>query len=128
VLRAADLATADARAIHWSGSTIRCVAREAIIPCLVLGAVICVPGCGSDAELYRESSTGGLVTYPFASDSDVLASAGRRDAMELIRRKCGATSRILKEGELPKVSKSADRAWRGQMMGDRIWGIQFSCE
>jgi hypothetical protein len=48
--------------------------------------------------------------------------------MELIHDKCKGASRIVKEGEIPKISKVADRAWRGQMSGDRIWGIQFVCD
>ncbi len=85
-------------------------------------------GCGSEAKLYKEDATGGVVTYPFETESDVLTSAGRREAMQLIQKKCGPNSRIIKEGEVPKVSRAADRAWRGQMTGDRVWGIQFSCE
>ena len=89
----------------------------------VLGA-----GCGHEASLQRETSTGGLVTYPIQNDADVLSSAGRRDALLLMRDKCPRGSRVTKEGEVPKVSQAADRAWRGQMGTDRLWGIQFTCE
>ena len=58
----------------------------------------------------------------------ILTSAGRRDALRLIKDKCPNGSRIIKEGEIPKVSQTADRLWRGQMGSDRIWGIQFTCE
>jgi hypothetical protein len=85
-------------------------------------------GCGHEASLQRETSTGGLVTYPIQNDSDVLSSVGRRDALRLIKDKCPQGWRVTKEGEIPKVSQSADRAWRGQMGADRIWGIQFTCE
>jgi hypothetical protein len=84
-------------------------------------------GCAYEASLQRESSAGGLVTYPIQNDSDVLSSAGRRDALRIIKNKCPQGSRITKEGEVPKVSQAADRVWRGQMGGDRIWGIQFTC-
>lgn len=83
--------------------------------------------CGGDVTLVRDTSTGGLVTYTFQNDADVLTSSQRRDAMELINRKCPTGSHIQKEGEIPKVSRAADRAWRGQMGGDRLWGIQFIC-
>jgi hypothetical protein len=85
-------------------------------------------GCGHDARLVRDTTTGGLVSYPFQTEADILSSDGRRDAFRLIRDKCPQGSRLLKEGELPKVSQSADRLWRGQMGTDRIWGIQFACE
>lgn len=85
-------------------------------------------GCGHEAALTRETATGGLVTWSVQSDGDILSSAGRRDALRLIKDKCPQGSRIVKEGEIPKVSQTADRLWRGQMGTDRIWGIQFTCE
>jgi len=85
-------------------------------------------GCAQEVTLVRDTPQGGLVTYTFQNDSDVLTSSHRREAMELIRQKCPAGSHIQKEGEVPKVSQAADRAWRGQMGGDRLWGIQFTCE
>lgn len=84
--------------------------------------------CGHEASLTRETATGGVVTWSVQSDGDILSSAGRRDALRLIKDKCPNGSRIIKEGEIPKVSASADRLWRGQMGNDRIWGIQFTCE
>lgn len=84
--------------------------------------------CAGDVRLVRDTPTGGLVTYPFQNEVDILTSSQRRDAMELINRKCPAGSRVEKEGEIPKVSRAADRAWRGQMGGDRLWGIQFTCQ
>ncbi|SLM48890.1 conserved exported protein of unknown function [Nitrospira japonica] len=101
---------------------------RAICPVLLLcvaGAV--AAGCGHEASLTRETETGGVVTFPIESEGDVLSSAGRRDALRLIANKCPNGSRIVKEGEIPKVSKSADRNWRGQMGTERIWGIQFTC-
>jgi hypothetical protein len=85
-------------------------------------------GCGHEASLTRESATGGVATWSVQSDGDILSSAGRRDALRLIKGKCPNGSRTIKEGEIPKVSQSADRLWRGQMGNDRIWGIQFACE
>lgn len=84
--------------------------------------------CTGEATLVRDLPNGGLVTYSFQQDGDVLTSSGRREAMALIEQKCATGSHILKEGEVPKVSRSADRAWRGQMGGNRLWGIQFTCE
>jgi len=97
-------------------------------PVLVLWmAGVAVAGCGHEASLTRETETGGVVTFPIQTEGDVLSSAGRRDALRLIANKCPNGSRIVKEGEIPKVSKAADRNWRGQMGTDRIWGIQFTC-
>ena len=94
----------------------------------VLALVGALSGCGHEARLIRDTPTGGLVSYPVQTDADVLSSEGRRDALRLIREKCPQGSRIVKEGELPKVSQATDRVWRGQMGTDRVWGIQFACE
>jgi hypothetical protein len=89
---------------------------------------LCLASCGHEATLTHETVTGGVATWSVQSDADILSSAGRRDALRLINDKCPNGSRIIKEGEVPKVSASADRLWRGQMGYDRIWGIQFTCE
>jgi hypothetical protein len=94
----------------------------------VLFVAVIADGCGHEASLTRETTTGGLVTWSVQTDGDILSSNGRRDAFRLIKEKCGQGSRIVKEGEIPKVSQTADRLWRGQMGSDRIWGIQFTCE
>lgn len=95
--------------------------------CLLL-VVAGLSGCAHEATLVRTADGGGLVSYPFQSDADVLASSGRRDAFTLIAEQCPRGSRIIREGEIPKVSRAADRAWRGQMGFDRLWGVQFLCE
>ena len=94
---------------------------------LVLLLAITV-GCTGEAAVVRDTESGGLVSYPFQTDVEVLASSGRRDALRLIAQKCPNGSRIVREGEIPKVSQAADRAWRGQMGIDRLWGVQFVCE
>lgn len=85
-------------------------------------------GCAHEATLVRTTDQGGLVSYAFQSDADVLASSGRHDAFALIAEQCPKGSRIVREGEIPKVSRAADRAWRGQMGFERLWGVQFVCE
>ncbi|MDF0645861.1 MAG: hypothetical protein P0111_17675 [Nitrospira sp.] len=94
---------------------------------LLLMAGAAAAGCGHGASLIRETETGGVVTFPIQNEGDVLSSAGRRDALRVIAGKCPNGSRIVKEGEIPKISKTADRNWRGQMGTERIWGIQFTC-
>jgi len=94
----------------------------------ILCVALTICSCGHEASLARETATGGLVTWSVQSDGDILSSAGRRDALRLIKSKCPQGSHIVREGEVPKVSATADRHWRGQMGTDRIWGIQFTCE
>lgn len=95
---------------------------------LMVAAAVTFGGCGHNASLTHETATGGVATFSIQSDEDILSSVGRRDALALVRQKCPQKWRIVKEGELPKVSQAADRLWRGQMGTDRIWGIQFTCD
>lgn len=104
------------------------VSAPLLTPCFLIAGLLCAAGCGHEATLVRDTADGGLVSYRYQTDGEVLASQGRRDAFRLIGNKCPAGSRIVQEGEIPKVSKAADRAWRGQMGTDRLWGIQFICE
>ena len=94
-----------------------------LIPVLLAGTT----SCAHEATFVRETAQGGLVSYAFQTDAEVLASSGRRDAIQRMTEKCPKGSRIVREGEIPKVSKAADRAWRGQMGMDRLWGIEFVC-
>jgi hypothetical protein len=84
-------------------------------------------GCSAEATVLRDTPAGGVVSYPFETESDILTTAGRGAALRLIGEKCPHGSRIVKEGEIPKVSKKADRVWRGQISGDRLWAIEFTC-
>lgn len=94
-----------------------------LLPVLLAGTI----SCAHEATFVRETAQGGVVSYPFQTDAEVLASSGRRDAIQRMSEKCPKGSRIVREGEIPKVSKTADRAWRGQMGMDRLWGIEFAC-
>lgn len=100
-----------------------CLSRACLV-FLIAGAA----GCTPEATLMRDEENGGLVSYPFQTEIEVLASSGRREAFQLIAKKCSKGSHIVREGEIPKISKAADRAWRGQMGLDRLWGVQFVCE
>ena len=103
------------------------VPPESPVTVVMVVVALSFAACGHDATLTYETATGGLATWSVQSDGDILSSAGRRDALRLIKGKCPQGFRIVKEGEVPKVSRSADRAWRGQMGTDRLWGIQFAC-
>jgi len=85
-------------------------------------------GCVHEASLERDTSKGGLVTFPLESESDILESAGRRDAFRIMEAKCRSGSRIVKEGEFPTAIRAADRAGGAQIGKDRIWGIEFICK
>lgn len=107
------------RYTEWSWSRI-----AALVHLCMMG----IAGCGHEASLHRETATGGLATFSFQSESDILSSAGRGEALRIMHEKCPAGAHVDKEGELPKVSKKADRAWGPQIGTDRIWGILFTCK
>ena len=96
--------------------------------CVGLSLSLAFAGCAQDAKLIRDSPTGGVAAFPFQQDGDRVSSQARSHALALIEQKCGKTYKILREGEVPRVSPGADRAWRGQMSGDRLWGIEFTCQ
>lgn len=85
-------------------------------------------GCATEASLERDTSNGGLVTFPLQSESDILESAGRRDALRIMDQKCQSGSRIVKEGKFPTAITAADRDGGLRTGKDRMWGIQFVCK
>lgn len=68
------------------------------------------------------------MAFSVQSEADIFSSTGRHHAIRMMQEKCPSGVRILKEGELPKVSRSADRAWGAQLGTDRMWGIEFTCK
>jgi len=96
---------------------------------LLMGAIAVMgaAGCSAEVTVLRDTPAGGVVSYPFETESDILTTAGRGAALRLIGEKCPHGSRIVKEGEIAKVSKKADRAWQGQITADRLWAIEFIC-
>ena len=85
-------------------------------------------GCSADTTVLRDTPTGGTVGYYFDTESSILTTPGRQAVLRLINDKCPQGSRIVKEGEVSKVSKKADRIWRGQISSDRLWAIEFVCK
>ena len=68
------------------------------------------------------------MAFSIQLEADIFSSAGRREALCMMQEKCPSGVRVLKEGELPKVSRAADRAWGAQLGTDRLWGIEFKCK
>jgi hypothetical protein len=103
--------------------------RPGRIHAFALAGFLCsLPGCVNEASLQRSTPSGGVVTFAVQSEADILSSAGRRDALRIMQQQCPLGARIVKEGQLPKVSRAADRAWGPQIGTERIWGIQFTCK
>jgi hypothetical protein len=91
--------------------------------------LICA-GCSEGATLVRESPTGGIVTYAFKEDrGGALFSPYRKEALEIIEKKCPAGYAIVTEGEA-----RGHRSVSGIVEGTedetrhRRWGLQFKCK
>lgn len=86
-------------------------------------------GCSEVAKLVQETPTGGVVTYSFKEDrGGAMMSPYRKEAFDLIEKKCGSQFGILREGEAqgyPSVSGS--EGTEGQRIGRR-WGVKFDCK
>jgi hypothetical protein len=108
--------------------TVRTITTHYLGWCLLAVLLAGVTGCGSEATLVRQTEQGGLVSYAFHTEGEVLSSAGRREALRVIAENCPRGSRIVREGEISNVNKTADRAWRGQIGMNRLWGVQFECQ
>jgi hypothetical protein len=91
-------------------------------------AVLALAGCSHPARMLQERPDGGTVVYPVSDDRDVLASAGRTDAIKMIEEKCPHGYRVTKQGETLRINPQIDRAWRGQIASERQWGIEFVCK
>lgn len=101
---------------------------------LLVGLSLALASCASNTEIVNETASGGTVLYPYLEEQDVLSSQERRDALRLISEKCPAGYRISREGEVPRIDQTVDRAWMGQLSRDgqvsreKRWAILFTCK
>jgi hypothetical protein len=92
--------------------------------------VLSMVGCSEGAKLARDTDSGGVVTYLYREDrGGVLGSRYRRDALEIIQKKCPMGYTIVREGEA-----RGSRGGPGIMEGTedepsgRRWALQFRCK
>jgi hypothetical protein len=78
--------------------------------------------------MVRETETGGTIIYSFSHDQDILSSAARYDALQLITHKCPHGHRVVREGEIGRINPALDKAWNGQLPSERRWTVQFECK
>lgn len=105
--------------------------------CLIssLKAVLCVAmalvcsGCSEAVVLTHETEMGGVVAYLFKEErGGPMGSPHRREALQMIERKCPSGYAVIKDGEV--VSHGTLSSLEGQeseVLGRR-WGIQFRCK
>ena len=91
--------------------------------------VVLLAGCAEGAKLAQDSGNGGVVTYPFKGEQGAMLSSFRKDAIALMREKCGGAYSILREGEAKGRARVAGAVEGGQeIVRERRWGIEFRCK
>src|SRR3990167_488953 len=68
---------------------------RALLPLLFL----LLAGCGESATLLQESDRGGVVVYPFKAEQGAMLASFRKDALAIMKDKCGGAYTIIREGE-----------------------------
>ncbi|MGH7232532.1 MAG: hypothetical protein ACREJU_14410 [Nitrospiraceae bacterium] len=78
-------------------------------------------------KLAHETESGGIVTYPFKENGQLL-SPFRKEALQTIDKRCGGSSRIVREGEAKGRSRVNENSAGAELITERRWGIQFECK
>lgn len=99
----------------------------------VAAACLSVGGCGEGAKIVQEHDKGGVVIYPFKEGQGPMLSSFRKDALDLMKEKCGGRSyRIVREAETKGRTRAASPLEGGEggeeLVQERRWGIQFECK
>lgn len=96
---------------------------------LALLMVILLLGCAEGAKLVQEREDGGVVSYPFKGEQGSMLSSFRKDAMALMKEKCGGLYTIVREGETKGRSRMASPVEGAQeILRERRWGMEFQCK
>ncbi|MGQ0555497.1 MAG: hypothetical protein ACT4PN_06090 [Nitrospiraceae bacterium] len=93
-------------------------------------ACLAVGGCADGAKIVQQHDAGGVVIYPFKEGQGPILSSFRKEALDLMKEKCGGSSySIVREGEAKgrtRVVSPLDGAQ--ELVEERRWGIQFECK
>lgn len=90
---------------------------------------LALAGCAEGAKFMQEREDGGVVVYPFKGEQGSMLSSFRKDALALMREKCGGPYTIVREGETKGRSRVAGRVEGAQeIVQERRWGIEFRCK
>lgn len=79
--------------------------------------------------MVQEHERGGIVVYHLKGTQSAVLSPFRKDALALIREKCGGTYTIVREGEAKGRARLAGAVEGAQeIVRERRWAIQFECK
>jgi len=96
---------------------------------LVLLMGVFLLGCAEGAKLVQEREGGGVVSYPFKGEQGSMLSSFRKDALALMKEKCGGLYTIVREGETKGRSRMASPVEGAQeLIRERRWGMEFQCK
>ena len=96
---------------------------------LALLMAILLLGCAEGAKLVQEREDGGVVSYPFKGEQGSMLSSFRKDALALMKEKCGGLYTIVREGETKGRSRMASPVEGAQeLVRERRWGMEFLCK
>ena len=86
-------------------------------------------GCGEGATLLQESDHGGVVVYPFKGEQGAMLASFRKDALAIMKDKCGGAYSIIREGETKgRVRVAGPVEGAQEIVQERRWGIHFQCK
>lgn len=96
---------------------------------LILLMVMFLLGCAEGAKLVQEREDGGVVSYPFKGEQGSMLSSFRKDALALMKEKCGGLYTIVREGETKGRSRMVSPVEGAQeLVRERRWGMEFQCK
>ena len=97
---------------------------------VVTAACLAVGGCADGAKIVQQHGSGGVVIYPFKEGQGPMLSSFRKDALDLMKEKCGGRSySIVREGETKGRARVVSPLEGAQeLVEERRWGIQFECK
>ena len=96
---------------------------------LPLLTAILLFGCAEGAKLVQEREDGGVISYPFKGEQGSMLSSFRKDALALMKEKCGGPYTIVREGEMKGRSRMASPIEGAQeLVRERRWGMEFQCK
>jgi len=95
-----------------------------------VGTFIFLTSCADGAKLVQEHDTGGVVIYPFKGEQGPLLSSFRKEALAIMKDKCGERSySIIREGEAKGRTRIVSPIeGTEEIVQERRWGIQFQCK
>jgi formylmethanofuran dehydrogenase subunit E len=96
---------------------------------LCLGALVgAVIGCSAGAQLLQETDSGGVVAYLYKEErGGPAASRYRKDALDIMNKKCPQGYTVVKEGETRGVSGGSSLEG-AEDEPSRRWAFQFRCK